>query len=194
MTMIKESMLHNQNGDNKFYIHNEYERRYDMSKIIILRGNSGSGKSTTAKALQREIGRGTLLISQDCIRREMLWVKDGLGNPAIDLLTNLVLYGSKNCDFVILEGILSSEVYENLFKVIKETFDDQIFSYYFDLPFEETLKRHNQKSVSNEFGESQMRRWWKEKDYLKILSEKPIKQEMSLEEIVKLIYNDLTKK
>ena len=34
-----------------------------MSKLIILRGNSGSGKTTAAKALQRRFGPGTLLIS-----------------------------------------------------------------------------------------------------------------------------------
>lgn len=33
------------------------------SKIIILRGNSGSGKTTVAKELQKKLGRGTLLIS-----------------------------------------------------------------------------------------------------------------------------------
>ncbi|MCH5275574.1 MAG: AAA family ATPase [Lachnospiraceae bacterium] len=30
-----------------------------MSKLIILRGNSGSGKSSVAKELQRQIGRNT---------------------------------------------------------------------------------------------------------------------------------------
>ncbi len=57
-----------------------------QSKIIIIRGNSGSGKKTVAKELQRKFGRGTLLISQDVIRREMLWVKDGMGTKAVSLL------------------------------------------------------------------------------------------------------------
>lgn len=37
------------------------------TKVIILRGNSGSGKSTIAKALQKRFGYGTMLISQDII-------------------------------------------------------------------------------------------------------------------------------
>ena len=45
-----------------------------MSKLIILRGNSGSGKTTVARALQRKFGRNTMVISQDIIRRDMLWV------------------------------------------------------------------------------------------------------------------------
>ncbi|MCI9433104.1 MAG: AAA family ATPase, partial [Oscillospiraceae bacterium] len=56
-----------------------------MSKLIILRGNSGSGKSSAAKALQRELGRNTLMISQDTVRREMLWARDGEDTPAIPL-------------------------------------------------------------------------------------------------------------
>jgi uridine kinase len=39
------------------------------AKLIILRGNSGSGKTTTGKALQRKFGHGTMLISQDVGRR-----------------------------------------------------------------------------------------------------------------------------
>lgn len=41
-------------------------------KLILLRGNSGSGKTTLAHMLQRKLGRGTLVISQDVIRRDML--------------------------------------------------------------------------------------------------------------------------
>ena len=48
-----------------------------MTKLIILRGNSGSGKTTIAKELQKLFGKNTMLISQDVIRREMLNVDDG---------------------------------------------------------------------------------------------------------------------
>ena len=53
------------------------------STIIILRGNSGSGKSTVAKNLQRELGHGTFLISQDVVRREMIFVHDEPNNQLI---------------------------------------------------------------------------------------------------------------
>lgn len=43
-----------------------------MPKLIILRGNSGSGKTTVAKELQKRFGRNTMLISQDAVRRDML--------------------------------------------------------------------------------------------------------------------------
>lgn len=162
-----------------------------MPKIIILRGNSGSGKSTVSKNLQRKIGRGTLLISQDYVRREMLWVQDRLNNQAIDLLNNLITYGYQNCDVTILEGILYSDIYEYLFKNVEILFGDNIFAYYFDIPFEETLKRHLQKPNSNDFGEAEMKRWWRENDLLSNIKESIINKDMSIDETIQLIYNDI---
>ncbi len=97
-------------------------------KLIILRGNSGSGKTTTAKALQKKFGHGTMLISQDVVRREMLFVKDGPDTEAIKLLNELVLYGKKHCNIVILEGILNSRWYKDLSlnEIVNIVFQDVI--------------------------------------------------------------------
>lgn len=62
-----------------------------MPKLIIIRGNSGSGKSSVAKGLQTKFGRNTLLIPQDVVRREMFWVKDCCNNKSNDLFTLLSL-------------------------------------------------------------------------------------------------------
>lgn len=163
-----------------------------MAKIIMLRGNSGSGKTTTGKTLQQKLGRGTLLISQDVVRREMLWVNDGPATKAVGLLSSLVEYGSRTCEYTILEGILNAEWYRPLFKTAARLFDGEIFAYYFDIPFEETLRRHVQKPNAQEFGEAQMRRWWKEKDYIGFLREEAIGPDLSAEEIVDRIYRDVT--
>ena len=45
--------------------------------FIILRGNSGSGKTQLRRNCNANFGENTMLISQDVIRREMLGVKDG---------------------------------------------------------------------------------------------------------------------
>ena len=164
-----------------------------IAKLIILRGNSGSGKSTTGKALQRKLGHGTMMISQDVVRREMLFVKDGPNAEAGQLLLELALYGKSHCNTVILEGILNSKWYKNLFENLLEEFNKQIFAYYFDIPFEETLNRHKQKPNSLEFGEKEMREWWKENDLLDIIPEVCLHKELSLNEIVDKIYQDIIK-
>ena len=163
-----------------------------MSKIIILRGNACSGKTTVSKALKQKIGNDMMLIPQDFVRMEMLGVEDVRNNPAIALLQNLVIYGHSNFEIVILEGILNKWHYQNLFKTIEEVYKTQIFAYYFDLPFEETVKRHTERNCSS-FGEKEMREWWAEKDYIMNIKEKIITKDMSIDETVEFIYQDIMK-
>ena len=91
-----------------------------MKKIIILRGNSGSEKTTVARALQKKFGYNTMMISQDEIRRNILWVKDGVDTKALPLMIELMKYGYEHCDVVILEGIMYDEWYSPLFKTANE--------------------------------------------------------------------------
>lgn len=49
------------------------------------------------------------MISQDTVRREMLWARDGEDTPAIPLLIHLLRYGHEHHTVVILEGILYAD-------------------------------------------------------------------------------------
>lgn len=160
-----------------------------MKKLIILRGNSGSGKTTIAKELQNRFGRNTMLISQDVIRRDMLNVKDGENTQALPLMKELLIYGSSHSNVVILEGIMYADWYRSLFELAIQLYDTEVYAYYFDLPFEETLKRHQTKPNCNEFGEEAMRRWWREKDFSDVLDEISITAEKDIESIVRDICN-----
>lgn len=159
-----------------------------MSKLIILRGNSGSGKTTVAKGLQEMFGHGTMLISQDAIRREMIYIKDGEKTKVEELIFQLAMYGKKHCEVVIIEGIFNSKWYSNLFKRLLHEFKEDIYGFYFDLPFEETLKRHKTKASAKEFGEKELRKWWNEKDFLTIIPEILLGKELTEEETIKKIY------
>ena len=160
-----------------------------MRKLIILRGNSGSGKTTVAKAPQNSFGSNTMLISQDMIRRDILKAKDGENSPAIPLMKEILIYGNTHSNIVILEGIMYADWYKPLFELAVQLYDTEIYAYYFDLPFEETLKRHQTKPNCHEFGEEAMRRWWREKDFSDILNEVSITSEKGIESIVKDIYD-----
>lgn len=154
-----------------------------MARLIILRGNSGSGKTTVAKALQKRFGRNTMLISQDVVRRDMLHVKDGPDSEAIPLIGELLQYGRSHSEVVILEGIMYADWYRPVFELTTRLYE-KVDAYYFDLPFEETLRRHQTKPNCKEFGEVEMRRWWREKDFSDVLSEVRICAEKDLESIV----------
>lgn len=162
-----------------------------MQKLIILRGNSGSGKTTVARMLQGKFGPNTMLISSDTVRMEMLhvWGAQGI-EKSQPLMIELLKYGKQHSEITILEGVLPADAYDTLFQTALKEYENNILAYYYDIPFEETLIRHKTKPNCNDFGEEDMRRWWREKDYLGIVQEKILHKEVSLENAVELIYED----
>lgn len=163
-----------------------------MNKLIILRGNSGSGKTSVAKALQKKFGPNTMLLSHDMIRMNILhvWGAEGIERSR-PLLIELLKYGRQNSEITILEGILDSKEYHLLFETAVKEYGENIFAYYYDLPFEETLKRHSTKPNRNDFGENDMRRWWREKDYLSLIRETILTESISLNGAVDMIYQEV---
>lgn len=162
------------------------------TSLIILRGNSGCGKTSTARLLQRQLGYGTMLVSQDVVRREMLRVKDSESNPAIQLMYDLCMYGNNVGYTVILEGILSNKKYGAMLRRLLNDFQGEKLIYYFDISFEETVRRHATKPNAHEFGELEMRRWWKEKDYLDFENEFLIRNDTSQEDLINMILKTMS--
>ena len=163
-----------------------------MKKLIILRGNSGSGKTTVANMLQVKFGSNTMLISHDMVRMEILhvWSTEGIIKSQ-PLMIELLKYGKQNSEITIMEGILDSKDYHRLFECAVEEYGENIFAYYYDIPFEETLRRHCTKPNRYDFGEKEMRRWWREKDFLDIIEENVLGEDLSLEEAVEMIYHEV---
>lgn len=161
------------------------------SKLIIIRGNSGSGKTTTSKNLQDYLGRATLLVSQDTVRRDMLKVQDREGNLSIDLIRQIAEYGKDKCEFVIVEGILNKNRYGEMLKNLIQFYNQKAYTYYFDLSFEETVKRHNSRPKKFDFGEESLRAWWKPNEYLGIDGEIKLTDSMSQSYVFDLILNEL---
>ncbi|MCD8398930.1 MAG: hypothetical protein LUD12_17460 [Lachnospiraceae bacterium] len=52
------------------------------------------------------------------------------------------------------------------------------------------IREAKTRSKCQEFGEKEMRRWWREKDFSDVLNEKRITSDMSMENIVTEIYRD----
>ena len=80
------------------------------TRLVVLRGNSGSGKSTVATLLRDRIGRGVAWVEQDYIRRILLREHDRPDATNIGLLGHTVRYALDAGYHVILEGILSGSV------------------------------------------------------------------------------------
>ncbi|HHT7239653.1 MULTISPECIES: kinase [Bacillus] len=161
------------------------------STLIILRGNSASGKTTIAKELQEHFGHGTLLVSQDVVRRDMLKVHDTMGNLSHDLLFEITKYGKEKCEFVILEGILNSRRYGDMLRELIHYFEGNAYTYYFDLSLEETIKRHNTREKRYEFGENSLWKWYNPHDTLEVNRETIFTDNFTQKDIFDAILNDV---
>lgn len=162
-----------------------------MQRLVIIRGNSGSGKSTVAKQLQYRMGYQTMLIPQDVVRREILRVRDIDNNPSVQLVYDLAMYGGKIGYDVIVEGIFVNERYGNMLKKLISDFPGESYVYYFDIPIEVTLRRHSSKPNAHEFGEKELREWYIEKDYLGTTNERMILAGMDQDQILQMFVGDM---
>lgn len=102
------------------------------------------------------------------------------------MIEQTVLFALPHGYDVILEGILSFPKYESMIKRLIDICNNS-FVFYFDISFTETLERHSFKPNSHEFGEKEMREWYKtdQSGYLK--NEIIIPEVFTLEESVSKI-------
>jgi len=130
------------------------------SRLIVLRGNSGSGKTTVAQHVKERRPHNTLaVIGQDNLRRTILGTRDHAGNPAIGLIDLTARYALAHGLDVLIEGILFAENYGPMLRRLVDDHRGSTGCFLYDVSFEETLRRHGTKSDVT-FGEAEMRDWW----------------------------------
>lgn len=164
----------------------------ESPKLIVIRGNSGSGKGTVAKKVRENSGRKVAIVEQDYLRRFILMEKeknvDALPNIT-GLIEQTVLFLLSRGYDVILDGILSMERYGEMLIRLKDACRDHHF-FYMDVAFEETLRRHATKPNAHEFGETEMRRWYKSRDVTGFDGEIIIPETNSIGQAVELVLKE----
>ena len=159
-----------------------------MPKLIILRGNSGCGKSSSS-CLIREKAKKTALVEQDYLRRIVLKEREVPDGDNIDLIYDTVSFALERGYNVVLEGILASKRYKRMLKKLVSNWPEH-YVYYFNVSLEETLRRHVTKPDAHEFGEKEMREWYLEKDTLNLKREKILSEKLTQDEVVAEILKD----
>ncbi len=160
-------------------------------KLVVLRGNSGSGKSSTARELRRRLGRGVAWVEQDNLRRVVLREHDVPDGINIGLIDQTVRYALSHGYDVILEGILAAARYEPMLAGLARDHTGPTAHYYFDIPLEETLRRHATRPLAQKVSPDQMREWYSPRDLLRFATEAIIPESSSLQDTAQRIMTEL---
>lgn len=160
------------------------------TRLIVLRGNSGSGKSSVAAEVRARCGRGIALVGQDYLRRIVLRERDLPGGANIGLIDTVARYALNHGFHVILDGILDSRRYAAMLDALRRDHRGTSHWYYLDVPFEETMRRHTSRPQADEFGHDEMRRWYRELDLLPGGIEQIIPASNSLDDTVRQVMGD----
>jgi len=80
-------------------------------RLIVIRGNSASGKSAVAARIRDKYGRGVAIVGQDNLRRVVLRELDVPGGANIDLIDQTARFAIARGYHTIVEGILNADHY-----------------------------------------------------------------------------------
>ena len=127
--------------------------------LIVVRGNSGSGKSSVARAVRDAYDhRGLALVSQDVIRRDILRELDKPEAVNIGLIDAISRYALDHGHHVILEGILAASRYSSMLQKLRRDHSGTSSFFYLDVSYEETLRRHSTRPQRHQFSAEDMRK------------------------------------
>jgi len=158
-----------------------------LARLVILRGNCASGKTTLARELQLALGRGTANIGQDHFRRVVLREHDIPGGDNIGLIANTVHYCLGLDHHVVLEGILISDHYGPMLRHLVDIHPGPSHVFYLDVPLEETLRRHEDRPLRAAIPPDKLREWYVPSDVLGSPGEVVIDGSASLDEILRFV-------
>jgi predicted kinase len=138
----------------------------ETTRLIVLRGNSASGKSSVAAEVRARYGRGIALVGQDNLRRVVLRERDTPDGANIGLIDTVTRYALDHGYHVLVEGILYATHYGQMLDALRDDHRGRTHHYYLDVPFDETLRRHATKPEATAYGEAEMRSWYRPLDLL----------------------------
>lgn len=147
------------------------------AKLVVIRGNSGSGKSTIARQLRAGYGRGCALVEQDYLRRVLLRERDRPGGLAVGVIQQTVEYVLAGGYHVVLEGILHRVKYGPMIEALRRNHPGETHLFYLQASLEETLRRHATRPLAATVTPEQMRDWYQPLDVLGVDGEHVIAED-----------------
>jgi hypothetical protein len=140
--------------------------------LIVIRGNSGSGKSTTAEQVRALVGPGVAIVGQDHARRTVLKERDEPGALIVRLLDAMCRTALDGGYDVVLEGILDAGRYGAMILALADAAPGGVHGWYLDVPLDETWARHSTRSWAAEVGRAEFDSWYRSRDLVDGLGER----------------------
>ena len=136
--------------------------------LVIIRGNSGSGKTTVAREVRGRYGRGCALLEQDYLRRIVLREHDsGSMDPVAPAFIAATARTALDHGYhVVLEGILHADRYGDALRRLIGGHPGPSTVFYLDVTFDETVRRHATRAAHADFTAGDMRGWYAPRDLL----------------------------
>ena len=158
--------------------------------IVVIRGNSGSGKSAVAAEIRTRYGPGIALVGQDNLRRVVLGERDTADGANIALIELVTRFAVRSGYHVIIDGILRADFYAGMLDGLRRDHEGRACFYYLHVPYDETLRRHATRAQAAEFGHEQMSGWYRELDLLPGGIERVIPADSTLDATVRQIMSE----
>ncbi|MEU4147339.1 M15 family metallopeptidase [Streptomyces parvulus] len=139
------------------------------TRLVVIRGNSASGKSSVAQGLRDHYGRGVAIVGQDVIRRSVLREHDTTRGANITLLGRIARHALDAGFHVVLEGILYADRYSHMITSLVRDHRGISACYYLDVPLEATLARHASKTDAaylEQVTDTHLTSWYRKLDLL----------------------------
>lgn len=160
------------------------------SRLIVIRGNSGSGKSMLARSIRAARPRGVAILGHDVLRRDILHVSDHPGALSVAYIDLSARFALNNGLHVVIEGILHSESYGEMLTQLRLDHAGRTRCYRYDLEVEETLRRHRTKALAHEASEDAVRSWYRTTDPVAGLEEVVFGEDVSLDAALDRVLTD----
>ncbi|MEK0096982.1 AAA family ATPase [Streptomyces sp. A475] len=163
------------------------------TRLIVIRGNSASGKSSVAAGLREKFGRNLAIVGQDNLRRLVLRERDRPGGANIGLIDLTARYALDSGFHVVVEGILSADRYGAMLQDLARAHRGVTRCFYLHVPYAETVLRHATKGDAEyrkRVTADHLREWYREKDLLSDALETVIDAASTLDETVQQILGE----
>ena len=113
----------------------------EIPKLVIIRGPSGAGKTTVARALVETCARPTALVERD--QYMLMFNAAGrfrIDQAIIELVVERCLAGGFN---VVFEGNFKPDTHEGMLSRLFDVHPAENYVFYMDVSLEETVRRHD---------------------------------------------------